>query len=237
MATPPGGQGQSGGGFREGGCHSPDVGGAASGPQPGSAGGRSLCRRARLGADPPSVRELASPPRSGPAPGRRVLWLGRGGETHGRASASGLSGPRPARSVRSSVFPLQLLEVAGVEPWPRQVPEDLGILGLPQHQCPHASSDPVQIWRGGLCGEKALSAQVAPSPAALLPGLSSKLEPDRSDPHPSEVPAWPWGAGGSHVSPHSACSPLPQGVFREGWSSTAPEHHTQNGAGEGKRGK
>lgn len=115
----------------------------------GLRGRRSLCRRARLGADPLSVRELASPPLSGPAPGRRVLWLGRGGETHGRASASGLSGPRPARSVRSSVFPLQLLEVAGVEPRPRQVPEDLGILGLPQHQCPHASSDPVQIWRGG----------------------------------------------------------------------------------------
>lgn len=224
MATPPGGQGQSGGGFQEGGCHSPDVGGAASGPQPGSAGRPT--ERPGAGLAPP---ERASPGKKSPVAGQR-----RGDPRESLRQRP--SGPRPARSVRSSVFPLQLLEVAGVEPWPRQVPEDLGILGLPQHQCPHASSDPVQIWRGGLCGEKALSAQVAPSPA-LLPGLSSKLEPDRSDPHPSEVPAWPWGAGGSHVSPHSACSPLPQGVFREGWSSTAPEHHTQNGAGEGKRGK
>lgn len=45
----------------------------------------------------------------------------------------------------TSVFPFQLLEVAGVESRSWQVPEDLGVLGLPQHQSAHASCDAVQV--------------------------------------------------------------------------------------------
>lgn len=62
--------------------------------------------------------------------------------------------PQPAGHSARSVFPLQLLEVAGVESRPRQVPEDLGVFGLPQHQCPHTSGDPVQVGRGGLWREE-----------------------------------------------------------------------------------
>lgn len=62
--------------------------------------------------------------------------------------------PQPAVRAARSVFPLQLLEIAGVESRPRQVPEDLGVFGLPQHQCPHTSGNPVQVGRGGLWREE-----------------------------------------------------------------------------------
>lgn len=54
----------------------------------------------------------------------------------------------------ASIFPLQLLEVAGVKPRPWQVPEDLGVLGLSQHQRAHARRDAVQVGRRGLRGRR-----------------------------------------------------------------------------------
>lgn len=98
-----------------------------------------------------NLQELVNP--GGPGrgweacPGSDSDWLARG-------AGQGCSvrvGRTPGREAPwASVFPLQLLEVAGVEPWPRQVPEDLSVLGLPQHQCAHARRDTVQVRRRGL---------------------------------------------------------------------------------------
>lgn len=68
----------------------------------------------------------------------------------GRGCSVGWGGRRAGKLPPwASVFPLQLLEVTGVEPWPRQVPEDLSVLRLPQHQRAHARRDTVQVRRGG----------------------------------------------------------------------------------------
>lgn len=71
--------------------------------------------------------EPAPPKRSQPILERIVLWLGR----------EAVTSRRPRLSARL-IFPLQLLEVAGVEPRPRKVPKNLGVLSLPQHQRAHA---------------------------------------------------------------------------------------------------
>lgn len=69
----------------------------------------------------------------------------------GRGCSVGLDKHWAGRpSPWASVFPFQLLEVAGVESRSWQVPEDLGVLGLPHHQRAHACRDAVQVRRGGL---------------------------------------------------------------------------------------
>ena len=73
--------------------------------------------------------EPAPPNLSQPIPERIVLLLGR----------EAVASRRPRLSVRL-IFPLQLLEVAGIEPRPRKIPEDLGVLSLPQHQRAHAGA-------------------------------------------------------------------------------------------------
>lgn len=95
-------------------------------PEPG---GRRLGRLLQPGCAAGRVAEGSEPAPAAGAPPGSVLLLG--------GAAGG------------SVFPLQLLEVASVEPRPREVPEDLGVLGLPQHQRAHASRDAVQVGRGG----------------------------------------------------------------------------------------
>lgn len=103
------------------------------------------------------------------------------------------------RSPWASVFPLQLLEVAGVEPRPRQVPEDLGVLGLPQHQRAHARRDAVQVRRRGLRDRGGVSARRGPAPALFAycqEGPLPYLAPCRillTNPNTtsSKKPSWP----------------------------------------------
>lgn len=67
--------------------------------------------------------------------------------------ARGIAWTRPVLAgpgQGASIFPLQLLEVAGVESGARQVPEKLRVFGLPQYQGAHARSDAVQVRGGGL---------------------------------------------------------------------------------------
>lgn len=83
---------------------------------------------------------------AGPRPGPRI----GGPQGRGRGVVWGLQKRPGTLPPQASVFPLQLLEVAGVEPWSRQVPKDLGVLSLPQHQRAHARCDAVQVGRGRL---------------------------------------------------------------------------------------
>lgn len=143
-------------------------------------------------------------------------WPARGA---GQGCSVGRSGRWAVKlSPSASVFPLQLLEVAGVEPRSRQVPEDLGVLGFPEHQRAHARRDAVQVRRGGLRNGGGVSARCGPAPPGQAPPSTSSLRPE--GPSPSLAPSGSFYPTQTPSPPRS----LPASLFRP---SLARGLHTQ----------
>lgn len=125
---------------------------------PGGASGDQTQSGSRLGAGGRGRRAVGPP---GAGPGSGSDWRAPGA---GRGCSVGGATPAGQRAPGALVFPLELLEVAGVEPRPRQVPENLGVLGLSQHQRAHARRDAVQVGRGGLRARDGVSSGCALGP-------------------------------------------------------------------------